>query len=255
MDVLKNNCESIRILASRELNKHGINLKLKNLPRKKISVKRTCYGVAIRNLDMVDMILGKNKITIPKIFYNLCTFIGSDMNVEGIFRIEGSKIKQKNTIKYIDKQCRIPDDISIIEAGAVLKAFIRNLPDALIHQDYERWFVEAAKLPEDHIVEALLLAVFLLPLEHIYLLMYFMQEITTHSSTNKMDLHNMAIVISPNIFEQTNKVSAETSSIRCDITKIMMQHAKEIGCVPEKIIQKLDDFDTLQAQKKCRFFW
>lgn len=162
--------------------------------------------------------VGPGALRIPAIIDDLVsTMRKMDLSVEGVFRKNGNIKKLTELSDRIDREgC---DGISwmdypVVQLAALLKRYLRELPDPLMtHKLYKLW-VTAAKLPDDNKRRHCLhLACCLLPKCHrdcLEILFSFLKwagsfHQVDEEAGSKMDIKNLATVIAPNILYSSNK--------------------------------------------------
>ncbi|KAJ8930618.1 hypothetical protein NQ314_016531 [Rhamnusium bicolor] len=72
--------------------------------------------------------------------------------------------------------------------------------------------------------------------------MQFWNEVANHSNYNKMNSYNIAILVGPNIFPISEKVAPKNKLMVtrvCDIVKLMIDNSKNIGLIPDYIIEQI----------------
>lgn len=155
---------------------------------------------------------GPTKIKIPMLIEDLLTALyQKDMSIEGIFRKNGDLKKLKELISKIDSDpSRVPNllDENPIQLSALLKKFLRELPTPLLTFSlYDLW-IQSQKLNDENLKPIFIQLIFsLLPSTHRdlteVLLFFFMWASSfahlDESNGSKMDVHNLATVLSPNI--------------------------------------------------------
>lgn len=117
------------------------------------------------------------QLIIPKRIHEMCSYILSKVQTEGIFRKEGSKSRQHEIKLSLDRGCALGDEHHVIDVAVVLKSFLRELPEPLIPPSYNDLFLICSleKRSKENIVQCLLLACLLLPGENLNVLSYLMQ--------------------------------------------------------------------------------
>lgn len=180
-------------------------------------------------------------LPVPKIIHELCEWILENVETEGIFRKSGSRSKQQKIKSRIDERGRLTgENLNVVDVAAVLRYFLRVLPEPLIPYAYHNLFLACLSLKNKK--EMLLIATLLLPIDNLNLLTYLMQffnEVASHSHFTKMNSDQLAVCISgdiipvskfsPNIFEQTAKV-----------TRLLIKESYEIGVITTSMQKKLD---------------
>ncbi|EFA06966.2 rho GTPase-activating protein 11A [Tribolium castaneum] len=258
-DVLKK--EECRNEALQELQKLGIKCRPKKPKQQTVKATRKVFKVPLRSLSAETVTLKTGQqIAVPKLVHELCSFILAKVSTEGLFRKEGSKARQNEIKLLLNGGGAVDSNYHIIDVAALLKMFLRELPEPLIPYGYHELYLRCALLEKGRVrKEALLLACLLLPLEHLNTLSYLLQffyDVTQHSVSNKMNAYNLAIVISPAIFPIEEKLSPHNMQMRtakfCDIVQILIENAPEVGILPESIIERLGSNSSVDLKKKKR---
>ena len=131
-----------------------------------------------------------------------------DMSVEGVFRKNGNIKRLKNMAEQIDANQSL--DLSRenpVQIAALLKKFLREMPDPLLTFRLHKLFVTSQKIDEDKRTQVLHLTCCLLPKAHrdtMEVLFAFLKWVSSFAhideeSGSKMDSHNLATVMAPNI--------------------------------------------------------
>jgi hypothetical protein len=158
-----------------------------------------------------------------------------DMSVEGVFRKNGNIRRLKELAEQIDTKGAEALDLTretAVQVAALLKKFLRELPDPVLTFKLHRLWVMAARkstntshvssvakseftgIPEeDKRRRVLHLTCCLLPKVHrdtMEVLFSFLNWVSSFStidaeSGSKMDIHNLATVIAPNILYSNSK--------------------------------------------------
>ncbi|XP_050311629.1 LOW QUALITY PROTEIN: rho GTPase-activating protein 11A-like [Anthonomus grandis grandis] len=227
----------------------------KNVPK----YGRKFFKVPLQNLEIITVTLTDGQqLIIPKRIHEICTYVLSKVQTEGLFRREGSRSRQQEIKLSLDRGCPLGDEYNVIDVAAVLKSFLRELPEPLIPQVYNDLFLMCSleKRPKKDVLECLLLACLLLPSENLNVLSYLMQffkEVASYSSYNKMTYSNLSILIGPNIFPMDDKLvpkSSFTITRICDITKLLIENSKNIGFIPDYIIDQMGQTPDQETEKR-----
>ena len=153
------------------------------------------------------------------------------MSTEGIFRKNGNIRRLKELVQELDNdpiRIKLEND-NCIQIAALIKKFLRDMPDPLLTNSLYEIFLFIPKIQKSDRIMALHLLLCLLPKPNIDLLsviVRFLCEVSTFSA-NKMDLSNLATVIAPNILYSTIS-SPEQSGITIDIVKTILIENKNI---------------------------
>lgn len=237
--------------------------------------------------------VGPEKIKIPIIVDELISTLRQmDMSVEGIFRKNGNIKRLKKLTSEIDENPgRIPDlsKENAIQLSALLKKFIRELPDPLMTAPLYNIWINAAKIETEIEKQRIFSLVYsMLPVPNrnvLEVLMSFLCWTSTFSHIenemgSKMDIHNLSTVITPNILYlpdsgmpnvSVSEVSdtyndtfaqneGENYFLAIEVVDYLITNNEDMGMVPKfsmallKEIQKegLNDFDTVQKFIKSK---
>ena len=144
-----------------------------------------------------------------------------DMSVEGVFRKNGNIKRLKEASELID-QNQTPDlsRENPVQVAALLKKFLRDMPDPLLtFKLHKLWIVTQKMTDEDKRRRVFHLACCLMPKSHrdtMEVLFSFLKWASSFSqvddeSGSKMDVHNLATVMAPNIlYANQNNKNAKT---------------------------------------------
>lgn len=159
--------------------------------------------------------VGPGSLKIPSLVQEAVSAMRTmDMSVEGVFRKNGN-IKRLNAVKEeIDAKGTVELDLTKenpVQVAALLKKFLRELPDPLLtHKLHKLWITSQRIDDPEKRRRVLHLTCCLLPKPHrdtVEILFTFMQWVSSFShvdeeSGSKMDIHNLATVITPNIIHR-----------------------------------------------------
>ncbi|KAF2400510.1 RhoGAP-domain-containing protein [Trichodelitschia bisporula] len=162
--------------------------------------------------------VGPGTLRIPAIVENAVSAMRNmDMSVEGVFRKNGNIRRLKELAEEIDTKGSEGVDLTretAVQVAALLKKFLRELPDPILTYKLHHLFILAAKIPdEDKRRRVLHLTCCLLPKVHrdtMEVLFSFLNWVSSFHTVDeetgsKMDIHNLATVIAPNILHSGNK--------------------------------------------------
>jgi hypothetical protein len=137
-----------------------------------------------------------------------------DMSVEGVFRKNGN-IKRLNEAKEdIDSKGTVEVDLTRenpVQVAALLKKFLREMPDPLLTHKLHKLWITSQRIDDNEKRRRILhLTCCLLPKAHrdtLEVLFNFLNWVSSFShvdeeSGSKMDVHNLATVIAPNIIHR-----------------------------------------------------
>ena len=191
--------------------------------RQKGSKKKGVFGVSLDVLVERDGVestygIGPGALRVPGLIDDTISAMRQmDMSVEGVFRKNGNirglkdlsdKIDAKETEVDLSKE-------SPVQVAALLKKFLRELPDPLMTYKLYRLFITSQKIQDEEKRRRVLhLTCCLLPKTHrdsLEILFSFLVWASSFSqvdeeSGSKMDTHNLATVITPNILRDKSAI-------------------------------------------------
>ena len=188
--------------------------------KKQKGPKNGIFGVPLEQLlerdyeESTDGV-GPGSLKVPSLVQEAVSAMKTmDMSVEGVFRKNGN-IKRLNDVKdEIDAKGAVEVDLTKenpVQVAALLKKFLRELPDPLLtHKLHKLWITSQRIDDSDRRRRLLHLTCCLLPKPHrdtMEVLFTFLNWVSSFShvdeeSGSKMDIHNLATVITPNILHR-----------------------------------------------------
>ncbi|ERT02888.1 hypothetical protein HMPREF1624_01191 [Sporothrix schenckii ATCC 58251] len=239
-------------------NKFGKAFKNDN---KKNVKKKGIFGVPIEVIierdgaDSTDGV-GPGTLRIPAIVDDIVsTMRKMDLSVEGVFRKNGNIKKLTELCDRIDREGS--DNVGlgqqpVIQVAALLKRYLRDLPDPLMtHKLYRLWLAAAKINDETKRRRCLHLTCCLLPKCHrdcLEVLFFFLKwagsfHQVDDESGSKMDIRNIATVIAPNILFVNSKTPALDSDpmFAIDAVTMLITYIEEMCLVPDELVDVLND--------------
>lgn len=169
--------------------------------------------------------IGPGALRIPALVDDAITTMKKmDLSVEGVFRKNGNIKRLNEAAATIDKEGCDAVDLSkenVVQVAALLKKYLRELPDPLLTLKLHRLYITSQKLADEESRRRVLhLTACLLPKSHrdcLEILFTFLNWVASfhqvdEESGSKMDVHNLATVIAPNILFTNNKNSGMDDS-------------------------------------------
>lgn len=247
---------------------------------------RGVFGVPLDTLAIQwgaesDLGIGPSKIKIPIIIDELISSLRQlDMSVEGVFRKNGNIRKLRELSAAIDENPSEVPDLSkenAVQLSALLKKFLRELPDPLLTFPLYSLWIEIAKVESDlerHKFFGLLYA--LLPnynrsvAEVLFSFLHWTSSFSHIDSQmgSKMDIHNLSTVITPNIlYEQGNSSKQPTVNggvihstyndafaqnegenyfLAIEVVDYLINHNEDLSVVPKYMTSLLKDVKDKQ---------
>ena len=214
-------------------------MKIKRNKDSKKNIPKQVFGTPLEELCMSwgiqsDLGVGPSKIQVPIVVDELISSLRQmDLSVEGIFRINGNIRKLREITTLINSDPGVTPDFSkesAIQLSALLKKFIRTLPEPIMTNSLYSLWIDAAKLETEAEKRKIMSLLYtMLPtynrnvLEVILSFLFWTSSFShiENEMGSKMDIHNLSTVITPNILYQSvndeyNSLSAnaEPSSIK-----------------------------------------
>ncbi|CAA7267418.1 unnamed protein product [Cyclocybe aegerita] len=255
---LKDNFDLDEILEMVEIKKSGFWNKLFKGDKKNVK-KKGVFGVPLELLverEGSDSLLGATRATlrVPSFIDDVISAMRQmDMSVEGIFRKNGNIRRLRDLTDAIDRDPSTVD-LSLdnpVQLAALLKKFLREMPDPLMTFKLHRLFCASQSLPsEEDRRRYLHLISLLLPKSHrdtMEVLFVFLKWVASFAhmdaeTGSKMDLGNLATVIAPSIIYARGRDAArdETFSGVRVITSLL-EDQDEYFTVPAEFLSILHD--------------
>uniref|UniRef100_V5GMH4 GTPase-activating protein of the rho/rac family (LRG1 protein) n=1 Tax=Kalmanozyma brasiliensis (strain GHG001) TaxID=1365824 RepID=V5GMH4_KALBG len=182
-----------------------------------------------------------------------------DLSVEGIFRKNGNIRRLKELSEALDRDSSSVNllDDNPVQLAALLKKFLRELPDPLMTFKLHKLFVMSQKLESEAERHRILhMVTILLPKGHrdtMEVLFAFLKWVASFShideeTGSKMDLPNLATVVCPNIlYSKGTDPTKDETFLANRAVSYMLEHQDEIWKVPEELEAVLQDKDLMNA--------
>lgn len=240
------NVEGLMNAVVQELKSHGVKApKVKKLGSSKQDVKQPVklFGTAVGLLPTV--IVDENGVAVPRFLVDLLLAIEKDIAVEGLFRKAGSVVRQKDLRKNIEN-LQTWRGVQVHDIVSVMKQFLRELPEPLILSRYQDSLSKAQNLEDPGVrVYAIMLLCLLLPKENLDVmrfLMQFLHRVAANSHSNRMDAHNLAVVMTPNLTQLSEKLDKCNKTLMCQtgVVETLIVNADRIGMVPDLLVEQVE---------------
>lgn len=220
--------------------------------------KKGVFGVALDTIIERDGAestdgVGPGTLKIPAIVDDIISSMRKmDLSVEGVFRKNGNIKKQQEMVERVNTEgCDTVNFMEqpVVQLAALLKRYLRDLPDPLMtHKLYKLW-INAAKINDpERRKHCLHLTCCLLPKSHrdcLEILFSFLKWAGSFHQLDeelgsKMDIRNLATVIAPNILTNLSKAAALDSEAIYVIDAVEMLIANieemcQVSCIPRTL--------------------
>ncbi|KAI0008045.1 rho-type GTPase-activating protein [Xylariaceae sp. FL0662B] len=223
--------------------------------------KKGVFGVPLEVIverdgaDSTDGV-GPGALRIPAIVEDVIVALkNKDLSVEGVFRKNGNIKKLTEQVAAVDRDgCDAVrwNDETPHQLAALLKRYLRELPDPLMTQKLYMVWIAASKIkdPEKR-RHCLHLTCCLLPQIHrdtLEVLFSFLKWVATfhqvdEDSGSRMDVHNLARVIAPNVLYTNSKSPSFSDEPMAAVACVeeLIQYNEEMCMVPVEIMDILSD--------------
>lgn len=226
----------------------NIGKAFKNDGRKNVK-KKGVFGVPLEVIidrdgaDSTDGV-GPGRLRIPAVVDDIISSMKQmDLSVEGVFRKNGNIKKLGELEEKLDKEEEVDfSSTHVIQVAALLKRYLRQLPDPLMTHKLYRLWLAAAKIQDDQKMRHCLhLTCCLLPKanrDSLEILFCFLKWVGSFhqvddESGSKMDIKNLATVIAPNVLFDKNKTSSLDSDpmFAIEVVEMMISNIEEMCLV------------------------
>ncbi|XP_057276110.1 rho GTPase-activating protein 11A isoform X2 [Pezoporus wallicus] len=194
---------------------------------------------------------------IPSFLVDSCKYLEEHVQTEGLFRKSGSLARLKALKSKLDQGENCLSAALPCDVAGLLKQFFRELPEPILPPHLQEGLFKAQQLGNEKKTATVLLSC-LMADRTIQALRYFfnfLRTVSLRSKENRMDSSNLAVIFAPNLLHSNEnaKMSASTEKrirLQVAVVQTLIDHASEIGQVPEFILEKIPamlDVDAFQS--------
>lgn len=208
--------------------------------------------------------VGPGTLKVPALLQDAISAMRNmDMSVEGVFRKNGNLKTLRELQEEIDAKGGDAVDLNKetpVMLANLLKRFLRYMPDPVLTLKLYRLFMTANKIPdEDKRKRVLHLTCCLLPKAHrdtmevLFLFLNWVSSFHTvdEENGNKMDIWNLATVITPNILRENNDlVDEKPDQAAIRVVYTLIECNDDMCCVPDEIVALLNDDSSQELTTK-----
>ncbi|KAJ1306698.1 hypothetical protein OPQ81_007690 [Rhizoctonia solani] len=217
--------------------------------------KKGIFAVPLELLverEGVDSMLGASRapVRVPTFVEDIILAMKQmDMSVEGIFRKNGNIRRMNAVIEAIDRDATTVDfaQENPVQLAALLKKFLREMPDPLLtYRLYKVWLaVQGVNASDKEKTRMLHLVTLLLPKAHrdtLEALFVFLKWVSLFSHVDeetgsKMDLVNLATVITPSIlYSKGREAAREESFMAIGVVTRLLEDQDQFFSVPDDFL-------------------
>lgn len=235
--------------------------------KKKIE-KKGIFGIPLEILverSGADSTLGASAthLRVPSFIDDIISAMKQmDVSIEGIFRKNGNIRRLKELSEALDRDSasvNLSDD-NPVQLAALLKKWLRELPDPLLTFKLHRLFVMSQKLEtESERNRCLHMIIVLLPKAHrdtMEVLFVFLKWVASFShideeTGSKMDLQNLAMVLGPNILYSKGTDPAKDELFLANRAILaLLENQDDFWLVPQELEIVLQDRELLNSSNE-----
>ncbi|KAG8587114.1 hypothetical protein GDO81_005576 [Engystomops pustulosus] len=196
---------------------------------------------------------------VPRVVDSCCLHLEKNgLQTVGIFRVGSSKKRVRQLREEFDRGVDVvlEEEHSVHDVAALLKEFLRDMPDPLLTRELYTPFIHTIMLDGEDQLTALQLLIYLLPpcnCDTLHRLLQFLSTVASHAEDatdkegqeitgNKMTSLNLATIFGPNLlhkqkssdkeFMVQSTARAEESTTIISVVKKMIEHYENLFMVP-----------------------
>lgn len=235
------------------------------------------FGVPIEDQDMV--VSEETGIPVPWFLKLTTHFLLENKCSDGLFRKTGSISRQRELRRTLENGGNLKG-AQVHDVAAILKQWFRELPETVVPKSLNELIIRCMHLQSTELhVQAFQLVCLLLPPEHLHVLQHtllFLSVVAEESGANRMDAHNLAVVMAPNLLtsrcEAMPPKKARALLKMCEqlqsqtlFVELMIANAAQVGQLPaalkrdmpvnpsdDELEQSGDELSSGQGQPKTR---
>lgn len=248
-----------------EAKKGGFWNKLFNKGDKKNMKKKGVFCVPLELLaerEGVDSMLGASSVPlrVPSFIDDIVSAMKQmDVSVEGIFRKNGNIRRMNQVIECLDRD---PASVDLsqdnpVQLAALLKRFLRDLPDPLMTYKLHKLWIMTQTIPDaEERARLLRMVALLLPRYHrdtLEVLLVFLKWVASFAHVDeetgsKMDLGNLSTVITPSILKANRRDGSRDDSFPgIRVVTELLEEQDELLLVPEEFLPLLQNQNYFTA--------
>ncbi|CAN8018893.1 unnamed protein product, partial [Ixodes persulcatus] len=150
------------------------------------------------------------------------------------------------------------DRYGVHEVAGLLKQILRHLPEPLLTNKYADAFVQVGRVPTLLLqLKALNLLVLVLPepnRDTLLALVHFLADVVELAPRNRMSLHNVAMVLAPNLFSPKRRKATEenlqVARTTTTLTRMLVWYRQILWTIPSQLLSQVRMAYRMELDKK-----
>ncbi|NXG79920.1 RHGBA protein, partial [Baryphthengus martii] len=200
--------------------------------------------------------------SIPSFLVDTCEYLEEHVHTEGLFRKSGSLVRLKALKSKLDQGENCLSAALPCDVAGLLKQFFRELPEPILPPHLQEGLLKAQQLGDERKTATVLLSCLMTDktIEALRYFFNFLRTVSLRSNENRMDSSNLAVIFAPNLLHsnENEKMSASTEKkirLQAAVVQTLIDHAAEIGQVPEFILEKIPTMLGVDAFQSTPSLW
>uniref|UniRef100_A0A8C5CXX2 Rho GTPase activating protein 6 n=1 Tax=Gadus morhua TaxID=8049 RepID=A0A8C5CXX2_GADMO len=201
---------------------------------------------------------------VPRVMDSCCQHLEKyGLQTVGIFRVGSSKKRVRQLREEFDRGVDVPldEEYSVHDVAALLKEFLRDLPDPLLTKELYTSFINTMMLEQDEKQSVTQLLVYLLPAcnsDTLHRLLEFLSTVADHAhdqpdkdgqemTGNKMTPLNLATIFGPNLLHKqknSDKEFSVQSSARAEESTAVISVLQRMICSYQQLFMVPPDLQN-----------
>ncbi|XP_030307460.1 rho GTPase-activating protein 11A isoform X2 [Calypte anna] len=199
---------------------------------------------------------------IPSFLVDTCEYLEEHAHTEGLFRKSGSLVRLKALKSKLDQGENCLSAALPCDVAGLLKQFFRELPEPILPPHLQEGLFKAQQLGNEKKTATVLLSCLMADrtIEALRYFFNFLRTVSLRSNENRMDSSNLAVIFAPNLLHlyENEKMSTNTEKkirLQAAVVQTLIDHAAEIGQVPEFILEKIPAMLGVDAFQSTPSLW
>lgn len=228
-----------------------------------LDLKKSQDGGSSRGRTQTKLSLNPIYRQVPRVVERCCSYIETHgLQTVGIFRVGSSKKRVRQLREDFDQgvDVQLDEEQSVHDVAALLKEFLRDIPDPILPRELYAAFLHANLLRGSEQLEFLQTLLYLLPpcncdtllrlLTLLHTVQSYAQDAVSTSGDeipgNKMTAANLAVIFGPNLLQKersaditAQSLGIEDSNAIINVTLILIQNYRRLFTVSAELQQEV----------------